>query len=193
MAEDYSRLGHLPGGLAFERAGDARIIAAPTDFLGVNYYMRAVVRSEAVAEDDNELPNVFRAPESEHTDMGWEVYPDGLRQLLVDVHSGYSPKKIYVTENGASYGDGPGSDGRVRDARRIRFLRDHLVATHRALGAGVPVAGYFVWSLLDNFEWDRGYTQRFGIVWVDYETQRRVPKDSAYWYRAVIATNAVGN
>ena len=86
--------------------------------------------------------------------------------------SHYSPKKIYVTENGASYADGPGPDGRVGDARRIRFLRDHLVATHRALSAGVPVAGYFVWSLLDNFEWDRGYTQRFGIVWVDLATQR---------------------
>jgi beta-glucosidase len=95
----------------------------------------------------------------------------------------------YVTENGASWSDAPGPDGRVPDARRIQFLRDHFRAARRAIDAGVPLAGYFVWSLLDNFEWDRGYSQRFGIVWVDYETQRRIPKDSARWYRRVIDSN----
>ena len=99
--------------------------------------------------------------------------------------------KIYVTENGASYSEGPDAVGRIADVRRRQFVQDHLVSAHRALAAGVPLAGYFVWSLLDNFEWDRGYTQRFGITWVDYKTQRRVPKDCALWYRSVIAENGV--
>ena len=123
--------------------------------------------------------------------MGWEVYPEGLYQILTRVHLVYGPPKIYVTENGASYSDGPDGAGRVRDERRLAFLRDHFLAARRAMDSGVPLAGYFVWSLLDNFEWDRGYTQRFGIVWVDYTTQARIPKDSALWYRTVIADNAV--
>jgi len=98
---------------------------------------------------------------------------------------------MYVTENGASYADGPDGQGRVADDRRLAFVRDHLVAAHRAIEIGVPLAGYFLWSLMDNFEWERGYTQRFGMTWVDYETQRRVPKDSALWYRRVIEENAV--
>jgi beta-glucosidase len=94
-------------------------------------------------------------------------------------------------ENGAAYSDGPDADGRVRDARRVAFLREHLAAAHRAIDSGVPLAGYFVWSLMDNFEWSFGYGQRFGIVWVDYRTQRRIPKDSARWYRQVIAENGI--
>jgi beta-glucosidase len=121
--------------------------------------------------------------------MGWEVHPDGLYQTLCRVHFEYGPARIYVTENGASWSDAPGPDGRVPDHRRIRFLRDHFRAARRAISAGVPLAGYFVWSLLDNFEWDRGYSQRFGIVWVDYATQRRIPKESARWYRRVIDSN----
>ena len=96
-----------------------------------------------------------------------------------------------MTENGASYPDRPGADGRIADARRIEFIRDHLLASRRAIDAGVPLAGYFVWSLLDNFEWDRGYTQRFGITWVDYATQRRILKDSARLYQQVAARNAI--
>jgi beta-glucosidase len=107
------------------------------------------------------------------------------------VHLAYGPRRIYVTENGASYSVGPSADGRVHDEARVRFLRDHFLAARRAIDAGVPLSGYFVWSLLDNFEWDRGYTQRFGVVWVDYQTQARIPKDSALWYRRVIAENVV--
>jgi beta-glucosidase len=95
-----------------------------------------------------------------------------------------------VTENGASWSDGPGPSGRVEDARRLRYFRDHFRAARRAIAAGAPLAGYFVWSLLDNFEWERGYGQRFGLVWVDYETQRRLVKDSAHWYARVIAANS---
>jgi beta-glucosidase len=123
--------------------------------------------------------------------MGWEVYPDGMFETLMRVHLEYGPPKIYVTENGASYSDGPDSKGRVADARRLSFLREHLRSAHRAIERGVPLDGYFVWSLLDNFEWQHGYTQRFGITWVDYVTQRRIPKDSALWYRDVIAQNAI--
>ena len=123
--------------------------------------------------------------------MGWEEYPEGLSQVLNRVHLVYGPQRIYITENGASYGTAPSADGRVHDERRQRFLRDHLLAARRAIDAGVPLHGFFVWSLLDNFEWDRGYSQRFGIVWVDYETQARIPKDSALWYKRVIAENAV--
>jgi beta-glucosidase len=97
---------------------------------------------------------------------------------------------MYITENGASYSDGPDQAGRIRDERRLNYLRDHFAAAKRAIDAGVPLAGYFVWSLMDNFEWAKGYTQRFGIVWVDYPTQKRTPKDSALWYRQVIADNA---
>ena len=112
-------------------------------------------------------------------------------ETLARVHLEYRPAKIYITENGASYSDGPDARGRIEDNRRIAFLRDHLKATHRAMQAGVPVAGYFAWSLMDNFEWSYGYTQRFGLTWVDYETQKRTPKDSALWYRGVIAERAV--
>lgn len=123
--------------------------------------------------------------------MGWEVHPDGLFQILARLRAEYEVPKLFITENGASYSDGPGVEGHVADTRRQRYVQDHLLAAHRAIEFGVPLAGYFVWSLLDNFEWERGYTQRFGVTWVDYVTQRRVPKDSALWYRDVIEENAV--
>jgi beta-glucosidase len=123
--------------------------------------------------------------------MGWEVYPQGLYELLNRIHFHYRPAKMYVTESGASYGDAPGPDGRIRDRRRIAYLRDHFAAAGRALANGAPLAGYFVWSLMDNFEWERGYAQRFGLIWVDYETQERRLKDSAHWYKGVIDSNAV--
>lgn len=192
MMAEYIAAGHLPaGGLPALRPGDLDVIATPCDFLGVNYYTREVSRSKTVPEAENLPRTVKVAPQSEWTDMGWEVHPDSLFGILTRIHLAYGPMKLYVTENGASYGAGPGPDGRVRDEARVRFLRDHFRAAHRAIEAGVNLAGYFVWSLMDNYEWDRGYTQRFGIVHVDYETQKRTPKDSALWYRTVIAENAV--
>ncbi len=125
------------------------------------------------------------------TDMDWEIYPHGLYSLLCRMHFNYGIPKLYVTENGCSYADGPGEDGAVHDARRTEYLRQHFLAAHRAILAGVPLAGYFVWSFLDNFEWAKGYRDRFGIVWVDYTTQQRILKDSALWYKDVIAANGL--
>ena len=192
MVADYIAAGHLPPeGTTFAKPGDMEAIGVYCDFLGVNYYNRTVVRSEAIPEEKNEPRTVHLAPSSEWTEMGWEVYADGLNEILTRVHLTYGPRKIYVTENGASFSEGPGPDGRVRDERRRAYLRDHFIAARQAIAGGAPVAGFFVWSLMDNFEWDRGYTQRFGIVWVDYESQARVLKDSALWYQKVIVDNAV--
>jgi beta-glucosidase len=191
MIADYGSDGRLPGDWSTcVKSGDLAAIAVPTDFLGVNYYNRAVLRSETLPEKDNLPRTNALAPESEWTDMGWEVFPEGLYRTLAWLHLAYAPGPLYVTENGASYADGPGPDGRVRDERRRRFVQEHLRAARRALDAGVPLAGYFVWSLLDNFEWERGYDQRFGIVWTDYATQQRIPKDSARWYGRVIAAGS---
>jgi beta-glucosidase len=105
------------------------------------------------------------------------------------MHFEYRIPKIIITENGVSYGDGPGPDGKIHDARRTEYLKQHFAAAHRAMEAGAPLAGYFIWSLMDNFEWAEGYGQRFGIVWVDYATQQRIPKGSALWVRDVIDNN----
>ncbi|ATB31932.1 GH1 family beta-glucosidase [Melittangium boletus] len=192
MVADYIKAGHLPAeGLTVVKPGDLQAIAVPCDFLGINYYNRAVLRSDKVPEAENHPRTVFLAPESEWTEMGWEVHADSLRRLLTRLHLDYAPGKLYVTENGASFSTGPDAQGRVRDDRRLAYLRDHFLAARKAMDAGAPLAGYFVWSLLDNFEWDRGYSQRFGMVWVNYETQQRIPKDSALWYRDVIKANAV--
>ncbi len=175
----------LPNGLDFVLPGDLDAIATPTDFLGLNYYSRRVARDEEAADN---LPQEILA-DRPRTEMGWEEYPEGLYGLLNWLHFGYRPPKLYVTENGASFGNGPDAAGRVADTRRLNYLRDHFSAARQAMNNGVPLAGYFVWSLMDNFEWAEGYRQRFGIVWVDYETQQRIPKDSALWYRDVIAAN----
>ena len=122
--------------------------------------------------------------------MGWAVVPDGMRMLLERLHKDYAPGALYVAENGAAFADAP-TDGHVHDGRRIAYLDAYLRAAHRALEAGVPLRGYFVWSFLDNFEWSLGYSQRFGLVYVDYETLERTPKDSAFWYRNVVAANGL--
>jgi beta-glucosidase len=189
MVAEYEAQGYLPNGMDFVKAGDMDVIAAPTDFMGVNYYTRKVSRDENTA--DNLPQTVFRAPASELTEMGWEIYPEGLYNLLNRFHFGYQIPKLYITENGCSYMDGPDGNGRIADQRRIDYLRGHLDAVARAIKNGAPVAGYMQWSLLDNFEWAHGYQQRFGIVYVDYETQQRYPKDSALWYRDVIARNGL--
>jgi beta-glucosidase len=171
--------------------GDMQTMATPTDFIGLNYYTRAILRNEKAP--DNLPVTVSPAPQAKWTEMPWEVYPEGLHACLSRVHFTYQPRKIYITENGASYGDGPAGDGRVRDDRRISYLRQHFAATNQAIQDGAPIAGYFIWSLLDNFEWARGYNQRFGLVWVDYRTQHRALKDSARWYREVILSNQVSH
>jgi beta-glucosidase len=125
-----------------------------------------------------------------HTETGWEVYPDGLEAVLREVGKRYPAPPLYVTENGAAFYDPPAAaDGRVDDPLRVAYLRDHLRAVRRALAAGADVRGYFAWSLLDNFEWSHGYSKRFGLVHVDYATQRRTPKRSAELYAEVIRSN----
>ncbi len=190
MVSDYRSQGHLPeGGLLFLKEGDLKSIAVPTDFLGLNYYTRYVVRDHSIPDSQNDPQTVFPAPKNDRdwTEMDWEVYPDGLFNVLSQLHLEYHVPKIYITENGCSFSDGPDRDGRIRDQRRISYLREHFIAAHKALTIGLPLSGYFVWTLMDNFEWRHGYSQRFGIVWVDHKTQERIPKDSALWYKQVIA------
>jgi beta-glucosidase len=125
-----------------------------------------------------------------YTDMDWEVYPDGLVDLLTRLKDDYAPRAVYITENGAAFGDVRGHDGRVLDPERQAYIAEHVQAVRTALARGVPMKGYFVWSLLDNFEWAHGYSKRFGIVYVDYPTLERVPKGSFYFYRDLIAAQA---
>ena len=185
---DYTKMGALPNGMDFIQAGDMEVIATPTDFVGLNYYSRQVMRANS-SENDPQL--VFAQPQApEHwTEMGWENHPGGLTAVLGRVYFNYQPRKLYITENGASYSTPPDEKGNVPDELRTNYLRTHFAAMYRAIQAGVPLAGYFVWSLMDNFEWSQGYAQRFGIVWVDYETQKRTLKDSAKWYKNVIKKN----
>jgi beta-glucosidase len=162
--------------------GDMGTIAAPLDFLGVNYYTRSIVRS-----DPSGARPIAVEPEGvERTTMGWEVYPDGLHELLVRLRDDYVLPPLFITENGAAFPDDR-RNGSVEDPDRISYLAGHLDAVARAVEDGVPVRGYFVWSLLDNFEWAYGYSQRFGIVYIDYETLERIPKASYAWYRDFIA------
>jgi beta-glucosidase len=162
--------------------GDLRSIATPLDFLGVNYYTRLVVRADPAGGP----PQTTRVAGAQRTQMGWEVYPDGLYELLVRLRDEYGVPELYVTENGAAFADRL-VDGVVDDPRRVSYLQGHLSAVEHAIADGVPVRGYFVWSLLDNFEWTFGYSRRFGIVYVDFETLERIPKASYGWYRDFIA------
>ncbi len=164
--------------------GDMEIISAPLDFLGVNYYFRTLPIAWA---DREALTFESRYNEgAEYTDIGWEAYPEGLYKLLHRFHSEYKPAKMYITENGAAYDDTLEETSEslaVHDKGRLKYLQAHLEAALHALQEGVPLAGYFIWSLLDNFEWAYGYAKRFGITYVDYPTQRRILKDSGVWYR----------
>jgi beta-glucosidase len=185
--EDLVAAGRLASAeLPFVQPGDLEDMATPTDFLGVNYYSRGIIRSRAVPESENAPRKVQEPSKDALTDMGWEVWAPGLTDLLVRVHRDYSPKSIYVTENGAAYSTGPGADGRIHDPLRVSYLETHLAEVERSIALGVPLLGYFHWSLLDNFEWGHGYTKRFGLAWVDYETGRRTLKDSGLRYAELI-------
>jgi beta-glucosidase len=186
---DRVRRGHLAGAsLPFVGDGDLRAIAAPIDFLGINYYSRSVVRSGA---DGTPVPVAVAPPEA-LTEMGWEVHPQGLHDVLLRITREYRPARIYVTENGAAFADRADDAGRIGDPRRVAYLAGHLEAARRAIREGVPLAGYFVWSLMDNFEWAHGYTKRFGLFSVDPASRERRPKDSAHWFRHVVAAGAAG-
>ncbi|MHB8597808.1 MAG: GH1 family beta-glucosidase [Ktedonobacteraceae bacterium] len=167
-------------------AGDNAIIARPVDFLGLNYYYRTILHQPPGGGFEMVQPEG-----AEITTMGWEVYPQGLYTLLSRLHNEYHVPAIYITENGAAFPDTLSHDDQVHDPRRLNYLREHFLQAQQAISEGVPLLGYFVWSLTDNFEWAVGYTQRFGVIYVDYPTQRRIVKDSGHWYSKVIAKNAV--
>jgi beta-glucosidase len=187
---EYEAAGHAEG-FTFIQPGDLDVIATPTDFLGVNYYSRAIIRSTAVPEAEN-APRQIAAPDpAQCTDMGWEVYPEGLTAMLTRVHREYGPKALFVTENGAAYSMEPGPDGEVHDEPRRAYLELHLGACLDAIEQGVPLAGYFAWSLLDNFEWAHGYRMRFGLVHVDFTTLKRTIKHSGHWLRQVLRENSL--
>jgi beta-glucosidase len=186
MLDDYVRMGALESTQPdFIKPGDMDLIAQETDLLGINYYTPHLISAdtdEVLAEKRADVPK---------TEMGWELYPQGLFEILERVWREYQPKQLMVTENGASYGDGPDQAGKVHDQRRIDYLQSHIQAVWQAIQAGIPLTAYLQWSFLDNFEWARGYSQRFGIIYVDYETQKRYIKDSAYWYSDVIKRNGL--
>ena len=196
LLEEYTRL----VGRDFVSSGDYEIMQAGADFLGVNYYtpLRVAAASGERPEptgrssygawlgvDDRSRDDVAR------TTMGWTIEPEGLTEILVHVRRDYGDVAMYVTENGASFNDYVDPSGTVRDPERIDYLKGHLAAAHAAIGQGVDLRGYLVWSLYDNFEWAEGYGQRFGLVFTDYRTQERIFKQSAHWYKAVMAANAV--
>jgi beta-glucosidase len=191
MLADFARLGYISDTPDFIQPGDMETIAAPMDMLGINYYSRHVVKATAGHEMEPGVMDHVRDEGAERTDIDWEVYPQGIYELLEHINNEYHPKSLFIAENGASYSDGPDAEGKVHDERRVSYMRRHLVQLARAVHAGIPITGYFAWSLLDNFEWAHGYSQRFGIVHVDYETQARTIKDSALFYKSVIASNTV--
>jgi beta-glucosidase len=162
--------------------GDLEMIAQPLDFLGVNFY-----RPNLVAAGDSPVLGIREVEQdAEMTAMDWPVVPEALTELLLRLKQDYGDLPLLITENGAAFQDRL-DDGAVDDRRRVAYLRAHIAAVEQARTEGVDVRGYYVWSLLDNFEWEWGYAQRFGIVYVDYQTQRRIPKRSALWYRDLIA------
>ncbi|NEC01895.1 MULTISPECIES: GH1 family beta-glucosidase [Streptomyces] len=166
------------------RPGDLETIAAPLDWLGLNYYFRQVV----TADPDGTAPHARQVsvPGARLTHMDWEVHAEGLEQLLLRLTGEYGVGRIYVTENGSAYEDVVAADGSVHDPERVRYLEEHLAACARAVDKGAPLAGYFAWSLMDNFEWAYGYDKRFGLVHVDYATQRRTVKSSGRRYAELV-------
>jgi beta-glucosidase len=171
-------------GKAWPRFSDSDMasIKQPIDFLGINYYTRSVNRFDPSAEPV--LVSTVRNENAEYTDMGWEIFPEGLTRVLKWVGTQYGDVPVYITENGAAFDDSP---DRLNDTARVEYLRQHLAAAYNALQNGVPLRGYFVWSLFDNFEWSYGFKKRFGLVAIDLTSQQRTPKLSARFYREVIA------
>ena len=179
------------------KEGDLQAATIKNDFIGINFYFDSRVGAEVKGLDQwHSISSLFGAasdetPSGPLTDMGWPLTPEGLENLLIRWHKEHGDKlpDLYVTENGVAYGDGPDSEGRIRDLRRIDYLRTHLKAVSKAIDQGAPVKGYYQWSLMDNFEWALGYEKRFGIIYVDFDTQERIIKDSGYWYRDQIRNN----
>ena len=163
-------------------SGDFALISQKLDFLGINSYSRSVISAKG---------RIAPIPGSEYTEMGWEVCAPAFRRLLNRINQTYTVPPIYITENGASFPDVVTADGKIHDERRTDYLRQHFTQVRLAMQDGVDVRGYFVWSLLDNFEWGHGNTKRFGLIRTDYDTLKRTVKDSGEWYQQVISTNSV--
>ncbi len=178
---------HFGRSMDFVREGDMEAIAAPIDLLGLNYYKRGLWRDTSAAEN---FPQTLTRSKR-ITEMDWEVTPDELYDLLIRLHYDYKFPKLYITENGAAFTDKADSEGEILDSERTEYLQLHFIQAAKAIQAGVNLAGYFVWSFLDNFEWARGYRMRFGIVHVDFETLERRLKGSALWYREVIKNHGL--
>lgn len=171
------------------QAQDLERISAKIDFLGVNYYYRTVVEADK-KEAFLGLSQV-KPTDAEYTEMDWEIYPPGICQILERVHNDYDAPVIYITENGVAFPDKIDKNGRVNDESRIEYLKGHFLEANRAIEEGVKLSGYFVWSLLDNFEWVYGYSRRFGLVYTDFSNQKRIVKASGWWYKKVIEKNGV--
>ncbi len=203
----FANMGVVPPPM---KEDDFTLISTPIDFLGVNYYSRMMVRGlvearntagmQAAIEEArpggavlNQPPSadgyeaVERVPGSTYTEMGWEIYPAGLPAILTRIHREYGPKAMLITESGAAFNDDWDGNSAVHDWQRVQYLRAHIATVGQVVAQGVPVKGYFVWSLTDNFEWAEGYSKRFGMVYIDYPTQRRIVKDSGYWYASFLA------
>ena len=163
-------------------SGDMALISQKLDFLGINSYSRSVIGAQG---------HISPIPGSEYTDMGWEVCAPAFRRLLNRLNHDYHLPPIYITENGSAFPDNLSPDGKIHDERRLDYLRQHFTQVRLAMQDGVDVRGYFVWSLMDNFEWGHGNTMRFGIIRTDFDTLKRTIKDSGEWYSRVIATNTV--
>jgi beta-glucosidase len=174
-------LAHFGADAPQVQAGDMAAIATSIDFLGINYYSRSVISADQ-SWDAKQGGKAL-------TDMGWEVYPEGLTELLIRLHDDYPMPPIYITENGGAFKDALAGKA-IHDLDRTSYLQQHIAALGDAMDAGVPIKGYMVWSLLDNFEWAFGYEKRFGIVHVDFATQQRTLKDSALWYREFLEQHA---
>lgn len=158
------------------------------DFLGINYYFRKVIRK---TDSDDPLKFEEVKPAGVYTDMNWEVYPKGLYQLLDRIRNDYGNPPVLITENGMAFGEDMDKESRIHDLKRIDFLKGHFIEAHRAIENGIRLEGFYHWSLFDNFEWAFGYSKRFGIIDVDYATQNRTWKDSAYWYKKVVRQNGL--
>ena len=205
MLDHYA---HMTPGFSVVEDGDLEIISSPIDFLGVNFYSPGTVfdarrefearalgynvgpRPEEPTSNNLQIIGV-ETPGRPKTAMDWEIDATGLRELLLRIKDDYTQIPLFITENGAAFHDYVDTDGQVRDPQRIQYVHDHLGACLDAIDAGVNLQGYFLWSLLDNFEWALGYSRRFGIVWVDYDSGRRIPKHSYQWYRGVVTRNVL--
>jgi beta-glucosidase len=173
------------------QTNDVQIISQPIDFMGLNYYNTDYVSYDLFGGLNKARLTPYSAPGWGRTEMDWGIDPDGIRREVLYVKENYGNPKLYLTENGCAMPDVPDENEFVADWDRINFLRAHLRSLHQAIDEGANVRGYFAWSILDNFEWERGYSKRFGLVRVNYETFTRTPKQSAYWFRHVIASNTV--